>query len=171
MFDAEPYLNITVNIWEPNVIFYQIDSDKRRPFFDPKVTSLSKLAVSIDRTFFWSFGWRFSSESQNSFFSTSKSYHMQIINIAHFSSTLIQKESVFPLLLSQEKNSWTLHIQSGYFLVSSSPHFNLIYFHCAFHTPRTLSRVCLLPNVLPILNKLLFKLMPFCPRILIVMFN
>lgn len=170
MFDAEPYLNITVNIWEPNVIFYQIDSDKRRPLFDPKVTSLSKLAVFIDRTFFviWMkvLVW-----IPKLFFSTSKSYHMQMVNIAHFSSTLIQKESVFPLLLSQEKNSWTLHIQSGYFLVSSSPHFNLIYFHCAFHTPRTLSRVCLLPNVLPILNKLLFKLMPFCPRILIVMFN
>lgn len=116
---------------------------KRRPFYDLNVTSRSKLAVSVDTTFF---GYLDEGTLLNprTLFSTPENHHVQIAIIVHSTSTLIQKESVFPLLLSQAQDSWTLHIQSGYFLVS--PLFiSTSYFHCAFHIPRTLNRV---PSVL-----------------------
>lgn len=123
--------------------------NKEKSFYDPNVTSLSKLAVCVDTTFFGHLD-EGTLLNPRTLFSTPESHHVQIVNIVHSTSTFIQKESVFPLLLSQAQNSWTLHIQSGYFLVSPSLHFNLRYFHCEFHILRTLNRMCFLPNVLPV---------------------
>lgn len=53
MFDSGPYLNIMVRSLRAKChILRATLCSKRRPFYDPNVTHLPKLAVSMDTTFF-----------------------------------------------------------------------------------------------------------------------